>query len=72
MAATGTSSNIRARGKVMWSGRGMAVAGQVRWLLPLPVPALAPHPRGPSPVPGGFSGSWSWGGVTQATWGPST
>lgn len=30
MAATATSPNIRARGKVMWSGRDR----QVRWLLP--------------------------------------
>lgn len=71
MAATATSSNIKARDNVMWSKRGWWWQSVSHGSCPSsPVPATLL--RDPSPVPGELSGSWSSGGVTQATWGPST
>lgn len=69
MAATGTSSNIRARDKVMWSGRdGSGRTGQVA---PASSSSATPlTPGAPHLCLEGFSGSWSWGGVAQGHLGP--
>lgn len=48
MAATATSSNIKARGKVMWSGGGGGDdGGTAGHVAPAPAPPPVPLPQGP-------------------------